>query len=377
MRVALLAFPGVQLLDVVGPLDVFAEAGRQLGDPNAYTTEVIGLSPAPIIGSSGLRLLPDRTIEDPDEGPIDTLLVAGGPTIQDYPSDPVVQRWLRRQAATARRYGSVCSGAFVLGAAGLLDGHRVTTHWRVADELAAAFPEATIEPDCIFVCDGPLYTSAGVTAGMDLALALVEEDWGRPLALAVARELVMFLKRPGGQSQFSAHLAAQSSERSAIQAVQAWVLDNLTGDLAVKALAKRANMSARNFARVFRLEAHMTPGDFVEAARVDAARRLLEDTDTPLQRVAARCGFGNTNALRRAFLRRLRVTPGEYRRRFEDVATSVRQTTVRQTTPRAKVPRTSLSSGMAAASRVEWMPSDGHRRGAAPYRESLVAACSD
>ncbi|MCW2241671.1 GlxA family transcriptional regulator [Azospirillum canadense] len=369
---ALLAFPGVQLLDVVGPLDVFAEAGRQLGDPNAYTTQVIGLSPAPIIGSSGLRLLPDRTIEDPDEGAIDTLLVAGGPTIQDYPREPTVQKWLKRQAATARRYGSVCSGAFVLGAAGLLDGHRVTTHWRVADELATAFPEATVEPDCIFVCDGPLYTSAGVTAGMDLALALVEEDWGRPLALAVARELVMFLKRPGGQSQFSAHLAAQSSERSAIQAVQAWVLDNLTGDLAVNALAKRANMSARNFARVFRLEAHMTPGDFVEAARVDAARRMLEDTDTPLQRVAARCGFGNTNALRRAFLRRLQVTPGEYRRRFEDVATDVRQTT-----PRGKVPRTSLSTGMAVASRVEWMPSDGHRRGVAPYRESLVAACSD
>jgi len=219
-----------------------------------------------------------------------------------------------------RRMGSVCSGAMVLAHAGLLDGRSVTTHWNTTDRLARLFPGVQVEPDRIYVKDGNLYTSAGVTAGLDLALALVEEDFGRAVALRVARELVMFLKRPGGQSQFSAHLAAQTAERNAIREVQGWVVENLAGNLSVEALAAHAGMSARNFARIFKQECQVTPADFVEAARIDAARRLLEGSRHPLKRVAALAGFSDPNNLRRAFLRRVGVAPSDYRRRFRGEA---------------------------------------------------------
>jgi transcriptional regulator GlxA family with amidase domain len=315
MRVVILAFPGVQLLDVAGPADVFSEAGRQLGKPGAYQVQVIGIRKGVIESSSGLRLAVDTTVAT-HRGPIDTLLVAGSPDIENMASDVQLHAWLRRRSRTVRRYGSVCTGAFVLAAAGLLDGKRVATHWNAATRLAAAFPQTCVEADAIYVKDGKLFTSAGVTAGMDLALAMVEDDHGRELALRVARELVMFLKRPGGQSQFSAHLAAQTSERSSVREVQDHVLANLKDDLSVPILASHAGMSERSFARIFRSETGTTPAEFVENARIDAARRLAEDSDLPAKRLADAVGYANVDAFRRAFGRRLGVSLLEYRRRF-------------------------------------------------------------
>lgn len=315
MRIAILALPRVQLLDVIGPADVFAEAARQLGKPRAYRVEVVAAGDGPIKGTSGLRLLPDATTSTYRGSP-DTLLVAGSPGLESEGQDPALDGWLRAQAESVRRIGSVCSGAFVLAAAGILDGRRATTHWNAALQLAARYPQLHVEADQIFVKDGNVYTSAGVTAGMDLALALVEEDHGRELALRVARELVMFLKRPGGQSQFSVHLAAQAAERSAINEVQNFVLAHLSEELSVPVLARVAQMSARNFARVFKQETGGTPADFVEAARIDAARRRIEDSRVPLKTVAAECGFGNIDGMRRAFNRRLGINPVEYRHRF-------------------------------------------------------------
>jgi transcriptional regulator GlxA family with amidase domain len=313
MRATILAPPGVQSLDVVGPAEVFWEAARRLGDPKAYEVQVMSTSAEPVCGTGGLRFLADRNIFEPDE-PIDTLLVGGDPSFETI--DPAVVKWLRRRAPEARRYGSVCTGVFLLAAAGLLDGKRVTTHWECAGRLRSEYPDLDIDADQIFIQDGALCTTAGVTAGMDLALALVEEDYGRELALIVARYMVMFLKRPGGQSQFSAHLAAQMSGKTRIQQAQEYVIENLAERLSVDNLAKHAGMSTRNFARVFRQEMNMTPAEFVDAARLDAARRFLEDTAKPLQQIASQCGFGNVDGMRRTFIRDLGVSPGEYRRRF-------------------------------------------------------------
>ncbi|QQX85104.1 GlxA family transcriptional regulator [Cupriavidus necator] len=319
MKIAVVAFPGFQMLDLAGPIDVFHEGARQAGQPDAYQFEIIAPVPGLLTASNGMRVEPDATLDTCSDD-IDTLLVAGGPGLRQQPQDETVSAWLARQARTVRRMGSVCSGAMVLAHAGLLDGRSVTTHWNTTDRLARLFPGVQVEPDRIYVKDGNLYTSAGVTAGLDLALALVEEDFGRAVALRVARELVMFLKRPGGQSQFSAHLAAQTAERNAIREVQGWVVENLAGNLSVEALAAHAGMSARNFARIFKQECQVTPADFVEAARIDAARRLLEGSRHPLKRVAALAGFSDPNNLRRAFLRRVGVAPSDYRRRFRGEA---------------------------------------------------------
>jgi transcriptional regulator GlxA family with amidase domain len=211
---------------------------------------------------------------------------------------------------------SVCTGAFVLAKAGLLDGRRATTHWASCDRLAARYPAVTVEPDPIFVRDGNVYTSAGVTAGMDLALALVEEDLGRKTALEVARRLVLFVKRPGGQSQFSAQLAAQTADREPLRELQDWIGGNLDADLSVPALARRAHMSERNFARAFRRELGLTPAAYVEIARVESARMALESAATPVEVVARQAGFGTVETMRRAFHRRLGVGPADYRARF-------------------------------------------------------------
>jgi len=317
MRIGILAFPAVQLLDVVGPADVFAEAARQLGDPRAYTVHVIGTEPGVLRSSCGLRIAVDSTVST-CRGKLDTLLVAGSPEVEALQSGQELHAWLRAQSRSVRRLGSVCTGAFVLAAAGLLDGRRVTTHWNEVAQLRAENPQVLLEPDAIYVKDGNLYTSAGVTAGLDLALAMVEEDHGRELALRVARELVMFLKRPGGQSQFSAHLAAQSAEKSQIREVQDHVLSHLKADLSVPRLASRARMSGRNFARVFHEETGMTPAQFVEKARIDEARRQLEDSGVPLKRLATSVGYANVDAFSRAFNRRFGVSPTEYRRKFAD-----------------------------------------------------------
>ena len=313
MLVCVFIPPGGYALEITAPSDVLEEANRQAGR-RVYDIRFVAEEPRLITCRSGLRLMPDRTIHDAGE-PIDTLIVGALDPLAPAASPSLID-WLQRQAPKTRRYGSVSTGAFLLGAAGLLDNRHVTTHWYFASALAEAFPAAIVEPDRIFVRDGAMFTSAGVAAGMDLALALVEEDLGRSAALAVARWLVMFLKRPGGQSQFSVQLAAQAASRTPILEVQQWIRDNPQVKLSVRKLAQRAGMSERSFARVFRSQTGITPADFVEATRVDAARRLLEETNLPLQRVASASGFGSTEGLRRVFLRQMGLRPSDYRSRF-------------------------------------------------------------
>jgi transcriptional regulator GlxA family with amidase domain len=314
MRVVILAPPGVQSLDIVGPAEVFWEAARRLGNMDAYDIQIMSTGAPSVNGTGQLKFVADRTIFDPDEA-IDTLLVAGDPSFQEI--DPAVIEWLQRRVPTVRRYGSICTGVFLLAAAGLLDGKRVTTHWECAEKFSSDFPHIEMDSDAIYIRDGALITAAGVTAGIDLALALVEEDHGRDIAMIVARYMVVFLRRPGGQSQFSAHLVGQMSETTMIQKAQAYVLANLISPLSVEHVAREIGMSARNFARVFRRELGLTPADFVAAARVDAARRLLEDTAQPAQRIAGACGFTDVNSMRRAFAKTIGVTPNEYRSRFQ------------------------------------------------------------
>ncbi len=321
--VALIAFPDVQILDVTGPLEVFARAARWLVEHGrraepVYRVELLAATAGPLVTSSGVRLIADRSVASV-RGGIDTLLVAGGIGTEAAVRDRRLLDALRRLARRVRRLGSVCSGTFLLAAAGLIDGRRVTTHWRACERLARAFPTLTVDPDPIFVRDGNVYTSAGVTAGMDLALALVEEDEGREVAMHVARDLVMFLRRPGGQSQFSAQLAVQAADREPLRELQAWIADHLATDLSVETLAARVAMSPRNFARVFAREVGVTPARFVERARVEAARRRLEESSDGVDRVADACGFGSAESMRRAFLRTLRVSPSAYRTRFRHV----------------------------------------------------------
>ena len=310
----MVALPGVQLLDVSGPLDVFAEANRQAGY-EAYRLLVAARKAGPIRSSSGVRLMPDLIIGQDFDGPIDTLLIAGCPGAADVSPDPVVVDWLRRRVRRVRRYGSVCSGAFFLAAAGLLDGRRVTTHWAVAARLAQQYPEVEVDPDAIQVSDGPLRTAAGVTAGLDLALRLVEEDLGREIAMRVASQLVMFFKRPGGQMQFSRKGEALPQGRSALQELQRWVAAHPTLDHSVVNLARRMNLSPRHLSRLFRAEMDITPATWVEQVRISGARRLLEEGRESPKQVAARCGFADVDTFRRAFARNVGVTPAEYRKR--------------------------------------------------------------
>ena len=315
MTIAILATPGVQLLDVSGPLDVFAEANVQAGT-DVYQLRVVGSALGTIRSSSGVRLMPDMVIGQKLAEKIDTLLVAGAPNMAEASPERRVVDWVREIAGGVRRYGSVCSGAFLLANAGLLNGRRVTTHWAVADQLAAAFPSVTVDPDAIHVRDGRLRTAAGVTAGLDLSLALVEEDLGREVAMRVAAQLVMFFKRPGGQMQFSRKGEAIPVGRSALQEAQRWIAANPGEDLSIAHLARRTGLSPRHFARLFRQEVGVAPAAWVQEARVAAARRLLESGDTVPKQVASQCGFANADTLRRAFVRVVGVTPAEYRKRM-------------------------------------------------------------
>ena len=247
---------------------------------------------------------------------VDTLLVSGGDGRVEASKDERIKDFLRRSSLTARRYGSVCTGAFLLAEAGLLGGRRVTTHWAYCGVLAAQFSDISVDPDPIFVRDGNVITSAGVTAGIDLALALVEDDLGRDPALEVARHLVVFLRRPGNQAQFSTQLAAQLAHRAPLRDVQQWIADNPAADLSVPALASRASLSPRQFARAFAAEVGMPPGRYVDRIRLETARRRLEDTADGVEQTARACGYGTPEAMRRAFMRALGVSPGEYRRRF-------------------------------------------------------------
>jgi transcriptional regulator GlxA family with amidase domain len=246
---------------------------------------------------------------------VDTLLVAGGAGALKPPDDCLIS-WLRQMAPRVRRLGSVCTGAFILAAAGLLNGRRATTHWAYAQELASRYPEVTVDPDPIWIQEGNVFTSAGVTAGMDLALALVEEDYGADIALKVARGLVLFLRRPGGQAQFSVSLSRQAPGRKSFLDLQAWIADHPDEDLSVDSMAARAAMSPRNFARVFVRELGITPARYVTNVRLEAARRLLETTDKSLQEIAAACGFGSAEIMRRAFLRAFNIVPARYREHF-------------------------------------------------------------
>jgi transcriptional regulator GlxA family with amidase domain len=317
-RIVVLAYDRVQSLDVTGPVEVFSVA-TQHGITPAYRVEVVAPGAAPITTTSGIVLTPARALADV-RGPVDTLVVAGGDGVRAQLADPELLATVRRVAGRSRRVASVCTGTFLLAEAGLLDGRRVTTHWSRCRRLAREYPGLTVDPDPIFVRDGDVYTSAGVTAGIDLCLALVEADHGRDAALAVARQLVVFLKRPGGQAQFSSHLSTQLAERDVLAEVQAWIADHLDDDLSVARLAARASMSPRHFARVFRAETGVTPARYVEQARIEQARTRLEESSAGIEEIARGCGFGTPETMRRAFLRALWVGPAEYRQRFRVAA---------------------------------------------------------
>lgn len=312
----MLAFAGAQVLDVAGPLQILAAVNdeRPKARP-AYRLSLLCEHAGPVATSSGLKLVADGAWQDLPRA-IDTLIVAGGRGTRDVSANKALLSAIKKAAMRARRIVSVCSGAFLLAAAGILDGKRATTHWRNADDLARNFPGVTVEPDAIYVRDGKVWTSAGVTAGMDLALALVREDFGDEMALAIARRHVLFLMRPGGQSQFSAHLAAESHAEGKLAQLLRWIPEHVGEELAVPRLARKANMSERNFARVFRAETGATPARFVEVARVDVARRLLTQSHMAIGAVAARTGFGSEERMRRAFLRHLKVSPSSFRARF-------------------------------------------------------------
>lgn len=314
--VGLLLFTGVQSLDVAGPLDVFAEANGFLAPGTGYRIVTIGVDALPLRASNGQWLGADHELATAPCD-FDVLLVPGGPQLAMAAVDERLCAWLRSVCPTLPRFGSICTGAFLLGRAGLLDGKQVTTHWGDAAQLAMQFPQAQVEHDRIHVRDGALLTSAGVTAGIDLALSLVAEDHGPAVALAVAKRLLVVAQRQGGQSQFSPYLQAPADPQSPIARVQAHVMTHIAEPLSVERLADVVAMSPRNFARVFVREAGITPAEFVQRARIDAARHLLEGSQLALKAVAYRCGFGSAGRMRQLFVQRLGVTPSQYRERFQ------------------------------------------------------------
>ena len=320
-RILFVAGSGTEILDLVGPLQVFARASDMYvrnhpGATPIYSVEVVSIaSGRSLIANCGLRFRADKTFRQV-RGKIDTVVVAGGDEIEQNRMSRGAVRWLKELTARTRRVGSVCTGAMLLARAGLLDGRRATTHWNWCETLIRRAPRTNVDPDPIFVRDENIYTSAGVTAGMDLALALVEEDHGSQLALQVARNLVLYLRRPGSQSQFSAALSLQETDRKPLRELEAWVLDHLDQPLTVPSLAQRVAMSPRNFARVFTKEMRTTPAKFVERLRVEAARRRLEESQNSMEMIAAECGFGNVNSMRNVFQRALKIPPGQYRRHF-------------------------------------------------------------
>jgi len=321
IKVGMILFPGFQLLDIAGPKDAFAEVKILSRGECEYEMLTVGTTRGSVRSSSGLTVVPDRTIFDtcPD---FDTVIVPGGLGIFEAFDDPALSDWLKAQYKRSRRMSAICNGLFALGSAGLLDNRVVTTHWMDVPRLASTFPRARIEPDHIYVRDGRIYTTAGVTAGIDLSLAMIEEDFGRAMALDVAKYLIVYLRRAGGQSQFSPLLESQAAPGSQTVALQEYMLENLHIEHTVGSLAARIHMSARNLARTFTKECGVTPITFLNNARIDAARRYLEATDLPLREIARRCGFDGTDGFRRTFHRRLQINPADYRERFKsrDVA---------------------------------------------------------
>jgi transcriptional regulator GlxA family with amidase domain len=318
-RIAMLAFRDSQMLDICGPLEVFGFAdywlrlSGQISAP-AYPLSVLAEQAGPVTTMSGVRIVADQAIGDVD-GDIDTLLVAGG-LVEEARKNPTLLNWVYRMAGRVRRLGSICTGAFLLAECGLLDGRRATTHWKYCARLAEEFPNVIVEPDRIAVRDGSVYTSGGVTAGIDLALSLVEEDWGTEAAAMVGRGILVFPNRPGGQSQFNTFLHKAAGARRDFRELQDWIIGHPDADLSVEALASRMNMSPRHFARTFDQEVGLSPAKFVELARVERARAQLEQTLLPVEVIARQCGFGNPEHLRRTFHRNLKISPQEYRARF-------------------------------------------------------------
>lgn len=313
MRIVIFAPANVHSLELAGLVDVFAEANSRMAT-RFYDVAIVASEAGPILCGSGMRVLPDSDCFSIPSAP-DTLLVAGSVGVPDIASRAVAD-WLAQTAPETRRHGSVCTGAFLLGDAGLLKGRHVATHWQFAALLAERFPEAKVDGDRVFVRDGALITSAGSSAAIDLGLSLVEEDLGREVALYVARRLVVFLKRPGGQSQYSVHLAAQTVDRTRLSDVQQFVLTHPAKDLSIGALARMAAMSERNFTRVFTQTVGVSPSAYVELTRIDVARFLLEGSRMLMEAIAVKSGFASARAMRRAFLARIGITPSEYRERF-------------------------------------------------------------
>jgi len=320
--IVVLAFERAQLLDVAGPVQTFASSNEimQAAGGAPYHIVVASRRGGALSTSAGLPLL-TRPVSSLRRQRIDTLIIPGGPGVHDALKDLRTIRWVRNLYSATRRIASVCTGAFLLAETGLLDGRRATTHWKSCARLQQAYPDVKVDGDPIYVRDARIWTSAGVTAGIDLSLALVEEDLGRKVAMQVARQLVVFLNRPGGQSQFSAPLAAQAAAADGnapnhFAPLHGWIAEHLTGDLRVERLAEQAGMSPRTFARVYATRMGVTPARMVEKIRVEAVRRSLEETDTPIKRIAAECGFGQEARLRRAFARQVGTTPAEYRARF-------------------------------------------------------------
>jgi len=314
--IEIVAFADVQVLDVTGPLQVFASANalaRSAGRAAPYLTRVVSTS-SPVRSSAGLDLITELLTAT--DVPLDTLIVPGGQGVHAAAQDAELRRWLVSRADHARRVASVCAGAFLLAACGLLDGKRVVTHWEECGTLAANYPDVHVETDPIYIEDGKLWTSAGVTSGIDMSLAMVERDLGHAAAMAVARDLVVFLKRPGGQAQFSAILELQTGDER-FDRLHGWIADNLNAVLSVGALAENVGMSERSFLRHYTRLIGVTPARAVERIRVEAARELLSTTQLPIKRVARRCGFGSEETMRRSFLRQLAVAPHDYRRRFQ------------------------------------------------------------
>ena len=316
-HIVIVAPPATSLLDVAGPLEVFTKTTgylRSNASTQSYTTHVLSVDSSIVNTNAGLPILCEGGL-DSINYEVDTILIAGRGSLNAITGQPLI-RWLKNHSPEIRRVGSICAGAFVLAEAGLLDGRRAVTHWQVCDELARKFPKIKVERDPIYIKEGNVYTSAGISTGMDLALAMVEEDFGRDVAVMVARVLVLYLKRPGNQSQFSNILMHQTVDYEPIQMIQNWIIDHLDEELTVEMLAEKASMSQRNFARVFLKETGITPAKYVEKVRLETARRRLEETRLTIDEISDECGIRNANGLRRLFLRHMRTTPSEYRKNF-------------------------------------------------------------
>ncbi|MBS0470819.1 MAG: GlxA family transcriptional regulator [Proteobacteria bacterium] len=321
-RIVMLAFEDAQILDITGPLQILGSPNRGRSVPR-YEIVLAAPKAGPFRTTEGLSLVATAAWSDPGllRG-VDTLMVAGGEGLDRVRKDKTLRALVRRGARQARRVVSVCTGAFALAEAGILDGKRATTHWSRIEQFRREFPNVALEPDAIFVRDGKIWTSAGVTAGMDLALALLREDLGDEVALAVARQHVIFVMRPGGQSQFSAHLKPEAYPKGKLSGLLRWIPEHAGEDIDVAALAAKANMSERSFARIFVRETGETPARYLERTRIDAARRLLTASDLPIATVALRAGFGNEERMRRAFQRQLKTSPGAFRARFQPAGVS-------------------------------------------------------